>query len=298
MFAILISTKNRKADLVFTLQQMVPLLERDDVEFVVYDDGSSDGTSEAVAENFPKVKLLRNEISKGYMFCRNQMLNETAADYAISLDDDAHFLSENPLDEIQAYFSGNPKCGLIAFRIFWNTKSPINTLSTQNPHRVQGFVGCGHAWRMEAWRSIPDYPLWFEFYGEEDFSALHLLKQNWEVHYVPQVLIQHRVDMKLRSQLNKDFGFRYRRSLRSGWYSYLMLYPASKIPRIIAYSGLMQLKKIFKGNFKIINPFFGAGYDLILNARNLFKNRAPLTISEYETYRQLKETKIFWTPEK
>jgi hypothetical protein len=37
---------------------------------------------------------------------------------------------------------------------------------------VKSFVGCGHAWRMKAWHEIPNYPEWFEFYGEENYASL------------------------------------------------------------------------------------------------------------------------------
>jgi hypothetical protein len=41
-FSILISTKNRLSDLAFTLGKIKYLLKNDNVECVVFDDGSSD----------------------------------------------------------------------------------------------------------------------------------------------------------------------------------------------------------------------------------------------------------------
>ncbi|PWA04044.1 glycosyltransferase family 2 protein [Flavobacterium psychrotolerans] len=296
--SIHISTKNRKIDLEITLRKIQYLLERKDVECVIFDDGSSDGTFEMVKNKFPQVILLRNEISKGYIFCRNKMLNETKSDFTISLDDDAHFLTQNPLEKIEEYFDATPNCGLLALRIFWGIEEPKNITSHEKPQRVQGFVGCGHVWRMKAWRDIPNYPEWFEFYGEENFASLQLFKKNWEVHYLPEVLVHHRVNLKSRTKNNKDFGFRYRRSIRSGWYSILLFYPAIKVPRIIAYSIFMQIKtKIAKGNFKVVIPLFQAIMDVFFNIPNLIKNRNVLTREEYQHYTELKETKIFWKPE-
>jgi hypothetical protein len=42
---------------------------------------------------------------------------------------------------------------------------------------LQSFVGCGHVWRMDAWRTIENYPEWFYFYGEEDFASYLLFKK-------------------------------------------------------------------------------------------------------------------------
>lgn len=293
-FAILITTKNRKTDLAFTLNKIKCLLKESKVACVVFDDGSTDGTFEYVKENFPEVQLQRNPVSKGYIFCRNKMLNETQADYAISLDDDAHFVTENPLEFIRNHFEANANCGLIALRIFWGLQEPKSTISVVKSQRVQGFVGCAHVWRMSAWRKIPNYPEWFVFYGEENFASFQLFKTNSEIHYLPEVLVHHRVDVKARRN-DADYTIRLRRSLRSGWYLFFLFYPLKSIPRKMGYSLWIQLKmKVFKGDFKALKAIVLALFDLIWNFPNIIKNSNRLTQKEYESYNQLPETKIYW----
>ncbi len=295
-FSILITTKNRKTDLAFTLQNINYLLVQDTVEFVVYDDGSFDGSYDYVKQNYPNIQLHRNETSKGYIFCRNEMLNNTKADFAISLDDDAHFVTDNPLEIIRNYFEQNAKCGLIAMRIFWGLNEPASNLSSEKPQRVQGFVGCAHIWRMAAWRTIPNYPVWFVFYGEENFASYQLFKKKWEIHYLPAVLVNHRVDVKARRN-NSDYTLRFRRSLRSGWYLVFLFYPTGSIPKNLSYSIWMQFRyKVFKGDFEAFKAIIFALLDLILNMPRIIKNSNRLTQKEYETYNQLAETKIYWKP--
>lgn len=297
--SILIATKNRINDLLVTLNQVKPILAEDNVACVIIDDGSTDGTFERVKQQFPEISIHRNETSKGYIYCRNKMLNETDVDYAISLDDDAHFLSENPLAVLTNHFEANPNCGLIATRIFWSKTPPKNSESADVAQKVKSFIGCGHIWRMKAWREIPNYPEWFEFYGEESFASFQLFKTQWEVHYVPQILVQHRVDLKERAKDTKSFAFRYRRAIRADWYNYFLFFPISKIPEKMAYSIWMQLKgKVFKGNFKVIAPLFLALTDLFLAAPKLIKHRNALTSEEYTAYGKLNEAKIYWKPEK
>lgn len=298
MFSILITTKNRKADLAFTLDKIQYLLKENGVECVVFDDGSSDGTYDYVKENFPEVQLRSNAVSKGYIFCRNKMLNETKADYAISLDDDAHFLTDNSIGLIQKHFEENANCGLLALRIFWGLDEPASKESSEKPTRVQGFVGCAHVWRMSAWRSIPHYPEWFVFYGEENFASYQLFQKNWEIHYLPEVLVHHRVDVKSRRN-NADYTLRLRRSLRSGWYLFFLFYPLPTIPRKMAYSLWMQFKlKVFQGDFKALQAIVLAVLDLVWNMPRILKNSNRLTEKEYEGYNQLPEAKIYWQPEK
>ncbi|WP_016989018.1 glycosyltransferase family 2 protein [Flavobacterium sp. ACAM 123] len=293
-FAFLITTKNRKTDLAFTLDKIGYLLEDPLVSCVVFDDGSSDGTADYVKENFPKIQVERNPVSKGYIFCRNKMLNETQADYAISLDDDAHFVTKNPLESIDNHFEENANCGLIALRIFWGLDEPKITDSNDKSQRVQGFVGCAHVWRMSAWREVPNYPEWFVFYGEENFASYQLFKKNSEIHYLPEVLVHHRVDVKSRRN-NADYTIRLRRSLRSGWYLFFLFYPLKTIPEKMVYSLWMQVKlKVFKGDFKALQAIVLALFDLVWNIPRILKNGNRLTLREYDVYNKLLEAKIYW----
>lgn len=296
-FAILITTKNRLEDLIFTLDRINGLLLRHDLECIICDDGSTDGTFNYLTQNHPKIKLLRNNKSRGLIFSRNRLLETTTAQFAISLDDDAHFLSDNPLEEIEQYFDNNSNCGLISFRIFWGKNTP-NTLQTHlHPERVRGFVGCGHVWRMSAWKSIPPYPEWFIFYGEEDFAAYQLFKKNIEIHYLPMVLVHHRVDIISRKN-NADYQIRQRRSFRSGWYLYFMFYPFLEIPRKLVYTLWMQLKnKTFKGDFKATLGIIQALFDVLINFPKLLKQSNRLSNKEYKEINQLNPIRIYWKPE-
>jgi glycosyltransferase involved in cell wall biosynthesis len=293
-FSILISTKNRLQDLKVTLLKITHFIDREDVECVVYDDGSTDETYNYVKENFSKIILYRNNTSKGYIYCRNAMLNATKTEFAISLDDDAHFVTQNPLEYIQKHFENNHKCGVIALRIFWGLNEPTHVTTNENAIRVKGFVGCGHVWNMKVWRDIPNYPEWFVFYGEEEFASFQLFKKKWEVHYLPEVLVHHRVDVKTR-KFQTDYTIRLRRSLRAGWYLFVLFIPISKVPKKMVYSIWMQCKlKVFKGDVKALKAMLLALWDLTFNFYKLMKNRNVLTKNEYEEYLKIDDTKIYW----
>ncbi|QOG03816.1 glycosyltransferase family 2 protein [Flavobacterium sp. MDT1-60] len=297
-FSILITTKNRKDDLAFTLQKIQNLLDKEKIVCVVFDDGSIDGTSDFVKENYPQIVLHTNKISKGYLYCRNKMLNETVTDFAISLDDDANFVTEKPLENIEEYFEKNKKAGLLGFRVFWSKESPNNVFSNDQPTRMKSFVGCAHVWRIKAWKDIPNYPEWFVFYGEEDFASYQLFKKNWEIHYLPYVLVNHRVDVVTRKN-NNDYALRLQRSLRSGWYLFFLFYPISIIPRKMVYSIWIQLKsKVFKGDLKALKALVLALFDLLFSFPKIIKNANRLSMQEYKDFQNLEDAKIYWKPEK
>lgn len=301
-FSILITTKNRLQELIFTLKKIDNIIYLPNVECIVCDDGSTDGTYEYMKIHYPIIKLIKHQKSKGLIASRNELLNLTKAKYAISLDDDAHFISKDNLAKIENHFKNHKNCGVIAFSIIWTKKNNINLNIDDNNRnsfeKVKGFVGCGHAWNLESWKSIPNYPEWFEFYGEEDFASLQLFKKKWEVHYVPEIIVQHRVNLKER-KINNDYWLRYKRSLRAGWYIYLLFYPTILIPKKIMYSIYMQLKtKLFKGNLKYFSKMLFALFDVICNYKKILKNSNRLTVEEYKQYLALKEPIIFWEPNK
>ena len=297
-FSILITTHNRIKELQFTLEQLRPLLNRNDVECIVCDDGSSDGTDEYLRTFSPNIQLIRNPKSIGLIGSRNKLMALAKGQYAISLDDDAHFLSENPLEEIENMFRTHPDCGVLAFRIYWGIEPPKSSEHEDSITQVKGFVGCGHAWNMNAWRSIPDYPEWFIFYGEEDFAAYQLFLQNWKIIYAPQLFVHHRVDVRARKQ-QKDYRFRLRRSLRSGWYLMFLFFPLRSIPKIFRYSLFMQIKKRVlvldtKGSLALIQALG----DLVINLPRLFKESRRFNRVTFDSLQKLPSSKIYWTPAK
>lgn len=296
-FTILITTKNRLDDLSLTLTKITPILLQSSVACIICDDGSTDGTSDFIQANYPDIHLIRNQKSKGLIYSRNRLLKLTNTEFAISIDDDLHFITENPLELIERYFEKHPHCGLVGFRIFWSKAEPSSVETTQQAHRVKSFPGGANVWRMSAWHQIPDYPSWFIFHGEEDFASYQMFKKNIEVHYLPSVLVHHRVDLKARKR-DADYMIRLKRSLRSGWYLYFLFYPLIKIPRLMLYTIWIQIKlKVLKGDFKALQAIILALFDLIFAFPKIIKYSNRLTLKEYDDFQKLEEVKLYWKPE-
>lgn len=295
-FSILITTKNRRAELALTLKNISYLLDRDDVECILCDDGSNDGTYDFVKSNYPNIQVLRNAISKGLIYSRNKLFEKTIAKYAISLDDDLHFITEHPLELIDSFFKKYPSCAVMSFRIFWSLDSPTSTEHNLETERVKSFAGGANVWRMKDWKETPKYPDWFIFYGEEEYASLNLFKINKHIYFFPDILCHHRVSIKER-KMKHDNLIRERRLLRAGWYLYLMFYPLKLIPRKFAYSVWMQLKlKVFKGNLGMLIAIFQASFDVIINLPKLLKNSNRLSLQEFREYCKLPNVRLYWTP--
>ena len=294
-FSIFITTKDRASELRYTLESLDNYIKRG-VKLLICDDGSTDETDTFLRTNYPSIVKIRNSKSKGLIYCRNQLLNQVKTPYAVSLDDDLNFLTEDPFAAIQNYFERERNCAVVSFRIFWSKSKPSTTASKDEPHRVRNYAGGAHAMRMAAWQGIPDYPDWFVFYGEEEFASCHFLRRGWEIHYLPEVLTQHRVNNNERKK-NKDYVTRLRRSLRSGWFLYYIFLPWIFIPKKFAFSIWMQLKnRLATGNLHSYKAFFLALGDLVLNFPKLLLNRTPLTFDQYHEYQRLPSVKLYWNP--
>jgi succinoglycan biosynthesis protein ExoO len=68
--SVVITTRNRKEDLCKAIESALGQTGVA-VEVIVVDDGSTDGTSDLVAKRFPAVRLVRFDMSRGYIVQRN-----------------------------------------------------------------------------------------------------------------------------------------------------------------------------------------------------------------------------------
>jgi hypothetical protein len=83
-----------------------------DYEVLVLDNASTDGTSEAVQEASPEVRLFHNTENRGVAPARNQLIQKAAGRYILILDADTEVVSENFHDLI-AYMDSHPDVGIL-----------------------------------------------------------------------------------------------------------------------------------------------------------------------------------------
>ena len=294
---VLIATRNRIEELKITLQKSVFLLNNENVNFIICDDASTDETYQYVKSQYPEIKLLHNKRQKGIHYCRNLMYSHVKTKYAITIDDDINFVNEFNIENITNYFENNPECAVMAFRIFWGENLPVSLDSNEVSEQVKSFGAGGHAINIAHLNSIPKLPEWFVFYGEEDFMAIQLFKRKKEVHYIPDLFVHHRVDLRKRKK-QSDYYKRLHLSLRSGWYIYMLFYPKNVILRKISYSIYSKIRfMVLKGNLRVLFILLLGIKDVFLNYRKLVASSNRLTKEEYTNYSRLPMAKLYWKPE-
>ncbi len=212
---VVIATRNRREELLRTLAKLTGLPERPPV--IVVDNGSADGSAEAVTRCFPGlevVRLARNAGAAG----RNAGVRRARTPYVAFSDDDSWWQA-GALTLAAAAFDAEPRLGLIAARTLvgpGREPDPINAALARSPLRdggtaeVLGFLACASVVRKTAFLDVGGFSEVLFFIGEERLLAYDLAAAGWARRYLPGAVAVH-----YPSARRPDPGWRRRAELRS-----------------------------------------------------------------------------------
>jgi GT2 family glycosyltransferase len=237
------------------------------LEVAVFDDGSDDGTP-ALKAHFPTVKWHRNEGARGYMEARNELMRTARAEYYISLDDDAWFVSGDEIAVAIDYMQAHANVAALAFDIL-SPDRPLPVVRGK-PHPAAAFIGCGHVLRISAVRQTGLYIPSPGLYGsEENDLCLRLLNENWDTHLLPGVHVWHD-----RSMVARNLREQYRSSVCNDLAFALRRCPLPLILIVLPGKILSHLR--FAIHHRLLRPCL-AGVGLFLrHALAVWRSRSPV----------------------
>jgi len=228
---IMIAAHNRVSELVKTLQSCLAQTGPAK-EILVVDDSSSDGTYETVRERFPTVSIVRNEVNKGSIASRNDMLRRARGDYIIALDDDSRFIEVEACAKIVARMDAEPDLGIIAFQVI----GPENPATMTHEGRLHGEWHCSSfgsgaaVIRRAILERTGHFPEFFYHAYEEPDLALRAWDAGYRVLQWNEILVYHEF-----SALNRNEQRTHRRHARNEACSVVMRYPwGLVVPAILA----------------------------------------------------------------
>ena len=95
MVSVIICTYNRKEMLDLCLQSVLSQ-DYKDVEIIVIDDNSADGTSDFIRTKYPSIKLIiANTENKGPAYAKNQGIMASQGEFILFLDNDVELVNKN-----------------------------------------------------------------------------------------------------------------------------------------------------------------------------------------------------------
>ncbi|GGX30320.1 glycosyl transferase [Streptomyces malachitofuscus] len=119
-------------------------------------------------------------------------------DVVVELDDDGLLVDADVLRRVQELYAADERLGVVGFRIAdelgETQRRHVPRLGNADPMKggyVTGFLGGGHALRMEMLDEIGDWPGEFFFAHEETDLAWRAVDAGWRILYAPELLLQH-----------------------------------------------------------------------------------------------------------
>jgi GT2 family glycosyltransferase len=188
LVSVIISTRNR---LTIFQNALRSVYEQDypDLEILVVDDASEDGTSDYVRSHHPDVRLFHFEVNRGYITARNLMMREAKGDYIVSLDDDAFFLTPQSISGVVRRMEAEPELAVVTFRELIRKEDAERTAE---PERYTAtYIGCGHCIRKAVLRETGDYGEYAVREGEEADLALRILNRGYYIAFFPGAVVMH-----------------------------------------------------------------------------------------------------------
>lgn len=147
--SIIVPTYNRRTDVLECLQSLRKL-NYTDYEIIVVDNGSTDGTSDAIEKLYPEVKLVKSRTNLGVTGGRNLGAKHSNGEYIFFLDHDTT-VDGNVLIELWNVIESDPLIGIVGPAIYyysdpkrvWALGTSINMLTGRVSFNHEGTVDRG-----------------------------------------------------------------------------------------------------------------------------------------------------------
>lgn len=111
--SVVVLTCNQREVTLRCLRSLARFIDEPDCELILVDNGSTDGTHEAVSQRFPKVKQIVLDSNKGVAAGRNAGLKQAAGDYLMILDNDT-IADRETIFGLAEFLKRHPEVGIVA----------------------------------------------------------------------------------------------------------------------------------------------------------------------------------------
>jgi GT2 family glycosyltransferase len=196
---------NRKEELRNTLTKV---FEQDykNIEVIVVDNASSDGSPEMVEKEFPSVILIKLDKNIGIAGW-NKGFEIAKGEYVLVLDDDSYPEKTALSAALNNIIIINYNVGIVAFNIYNVQKTKFETSFYQSGE-VLSFVGCGALIRTSLFKEVGYFSdLFFIYLHEEDF-CIRVIDKGYKVIFYPESIVYHLNSLKNRKFNQKKIDHR------------------------------------------------------------------------------------------
>jgi GT2 family glycosyltransferase len=192
------------------------------VEIVLVDDGSHDGTAEAVLVRHPSVRVVRHDTARGFTDSANDGLSRAGGDILLLLNSDTE-VEEDSLPRLVEAFRASPRLGVASPRLLNPDGSPqwsggrtptlpwlfllasglpaalaavpgyrrLRPVRSDAGGRIDWVTGAAMAIRRRTWEDVGPLDTRFRFYGQDLDFCLRAGDAGWRVALVRDSRVVH-----------------------------------------------------------------------------------------------------------
>ncbi|MGC8741647.1 MAG: glycosyltransferase family 2 protein [Candidatus Sumerlaeaceae bacterium] len=230
--SVVIVNRNTKDVLRVCLRSLHQPQPADDVEIIVVDNGSTDGSSEMVTSEFPRVRLIALPENRGFAVANNIGMRQARGRYFLVLNSDTEIIGD-ALQQISDFMDTHPDVGALgpkllnpdgtlqyscrrfpSFRtalfhryslmtkLFPRNRFSSQYLMTDIGHDktmdVDWVSGAALVIRREVFESVGGFDEEFFMYAEDVDWCYRIKMAGWRVVYLPDARILHHIGKSTR----------------------------------------------------------------------------------------------------
>jgi hypothetical protein len=214
------NTKDLLHQCLLSIEENVQTFKRPNIQTLVVDNASTDGSAAMVRDRFPWVRLIENNENLGFAAANNQAMRESDAQYVLLLNSDTEIKSgavTNLLTFMERHLEAGgagarllnpngtlqPSCHpmLTPWREFWRlafldrvrrlATYDMSTWDLDTPREVEVIKGACLMLRQEALDEVGLLDERYFMYTEEMDLCHRLRKAGWKLYWVPQAEVVH-----------------------------------------------------------------------------------------------------------
>jgi GT2 family glycosyltransferase len=203
LISVVIATWNRKDDLKEVLEKYLNNSYKN-IEIIVVDNNSTDGTKNMVVSDFKDVKLISLSENTGVK-AYNIGIKEAKGDIIYLSDNDAYLEEDGFFKIVNKFQKGSKNLAVVSCEIVyipqniiyeWYSRPIDRNNLNPNGYEAHLFIGAGAAIKREVFKKVGYYDeSFFLFFNENELST-RIIGAGYDIKYFPDIKVYHKTSSK------------------------------------------------------------------------------------------------------
>ena len=295
------------------------------VETIVVDNASSDGSVEEISEKYPEVKLIKNQDNVGFGAANNQALEQAEGKYILLLNPDT-IVKEDTFTTLIKFLNEYPDAGIVSCKVLnpdgtlqlacrrsfpgpWTSFTKVTGLSTLFPksrlfarynltyldenevNEVDAISGSFMFLKKEVYDKVGGFDKRFFMYGEDLDYCYRIQSAGFKVYYVPLTeIIHYKGESTKRSSMDETKVF----------YDAMHLFVKKHFSSFFIVEWILRIAIFFRKIFTFLNvyklPILSAAADFIIMSISIYAAEQIYSSERWPGFPELSKPFVYLIP--